>query len=59
MKGFDDVTAFTNDILEKAEVAVVTGAGFGSPNHLRLSYATDMETLKRAIERLKAYMETP
>lgn len=58
MKGFDDVTDFTNDILEKAGVAVVTGAGFGAPNHLRLSYASDMETLKNALGRLKTYMET-
>ena len=57
IKGFDDVTAFTTDILEKTGVALVTGAGFGAPEHVRLSYATDLETLKDAVSRLKRYME--
>ncbi|MFA9492438.1 pyridoxal phosphate-dependent aminotransferase [Streptococcus sp. E17BB] len=57
LKGFDDVTVFTNDILEQTGVALVTGAGFGAPSHLRLSYATDMETLKEAVRRLREYME--
>lgn len=56
MKGFDDVTDFTNDILEKAEVALVTGAGFGAPYSLRMSYATDLATLEEAIKRLNHYM---
>ncbi|GFH40745.1 pyridoxal phosphate-dependent aminotransferase [Lactococcus insecticola] len=57
MKGFTDVTAFADDILEKTGVALVTGAGFGAPENLRLSYATDMTTLKDAVARLKTYME--
>ncbi|WP_242257896.1 pyridoxal phosphate-dependent aminotransferase [Streptococcus thoraltensis] len=56
MKGFEDVTDFTNDILEKAEVALVTGAGFGAPHSLRMSYASDLETLQEAIKRLNKYM---
>lgn len=57
MKGFDNVTDFTTDILEKAEVALVTGDGFGAPENVRLSYATDLDTLKEAVARLKTYME--
>ena len=57
MKGFTDVTDFTNALLEEAEVALVTGAGFGAPENIRLSYASDMETLKEAVRRIKAYME--
>lgn len=57
MKGFTDVTDFTNAILEEAEVALVTGDGFGAPDNIRLSYASDMETLKEAVRRIKAYME--
>ena len=57
MKGFSDVTAFCDDILEETGVALVTGAGFGAPENLRLSYATDIETLLAAVKRLKAYME--
>ncbi len=47
MKGFTDVTEFTTAILEEVGVALVTGAGFGAPENIRLSYATDMDTLKR------------
>lgn len=57
MKGFTDITAFCDDILEETGVAVVTGAGFGANDNLRMSYATDMATLLEAIERLKKYME--
>lgn len=57
MKGFTDVTAFTRDILEQTGVALVTGAGFGASEHIRLSYATDLDTLKEAVKRLKHYME--
>lgn len=57
MKGFTDVTAFTAAILEEAEVALVTGAGFGAPENVRLSYATDLDTLKEAVRRLKNFME--
>lgn len=57
MKGFTDVNDFTNAILEEAQVALVTGAGFGAPDNIRLSYASDMETLKEAVRRIKAFME--
>ena len=57
MKGFTDVTAFTTAILEEVGVALVTGAGFGAPENVRLSYATDLETLNEAVQRLKQFME--
>lgn len=58
IKGFTDVTAFCDDILEETGVAVVTGAGFGADDNLRMSYATDMATLVDAVNRLKVYMTT-
>lgn len=58
MKGFTDVTTFTSHILEQTGVALVTGAGFGAPENVRLSYATDLDTLKEAVQRLKTYMST-
>lgn len=58
MKGFTDVTAFTDAILEETGVALVTGDGFGAPYNVRLSYATDIDTLKDAVNRLKIYMES-
>ena len=57
MKGYTDVTAFTTAILEEVGVALVTGDGFGAPENVRLSYATDMDTLKKAVQRLKDFME--
>ncbi|MBS5425185.1 pyridoxal phosphate-dependent aminotransferase, partial [Streptococcus sp.] len=57
IKGYTDVNDFTNAILEEAEVALVTGAGFGAPENIRLSYATDLDTLKEAVSRIKAFME--
>ncbi|WP_019769536.1 aminotransferase class I/II-fold pyridoxal phosphate-dependent enzyme, partial [Streptococcus sobrinus] len=57
LKGYDDVTAFTTAILEETGVAMVTGAGFGAPDNVRLSYATDLDTLKEAVRRLKVFME--
>ena len=57
IKGYTNVNDFTNAILEEAEVALVTGAGFGAPENIRLSYATDLDTLKEAVRRIKAFME--
>ena len=58
MKGYTDVTEFTTAILEEVGVALVTGAGFGAPENVRLSYATDLETLKEAVGRLQQFMES-
>ncbi|HEL1566659.1 TPA: pyridoxal phosphate-dependent aminotransferase [Streptococcus suis] len=57
MKGYTDVTEFTTAILEEVGVALVTGAGFGAPENIRLSYATDMDTLKEAVARLHTFMK--
>lgn len=40
-------------LLEKAHVATVPGTEFGMPGFIRLSYATNIETLKKAVERLR------
>lgn len=56
MKGYTNVTDFTNAILEEEGVALVTGEGFGAPENVRLSYASDLETLIEAVKRLKAFM---
>ena len=39
-------------LLEEARVACVAGAGFGTQPHIRLSYATSMELLVKAADRL-------
>jgi aspartate aminotransferase len=39
-------------LLEKYDVAVVPGAPFGAPRHMRLSYATSMKTIEAGLARL-------
>jgi aspartate aminotransferase len=51
----DDI-ALSELILEKAHVAVVPGTEFGAPGYIRLSYATNLETLKKAVERMAQYI---
>lgn len=58
MKGYHDVTDFTTAILEEAGVALVTGAGFGAPENIRLSYATDLESLLEAVSRIKNWINS-
>jgi len=40
-------------LINEAGVALVPGSAFGAPGHLRLSFATDLETLREATRRLK------
>jgi len=42
-----------NYLLESANVAVVPGDAFGNPDCIRISYATSMELLTVAVERIK------
>lgn len=43
-------------LLNEAHVVVTDGAGFGADGFLRISYATSMENLQTAIERIKVTM---
>ena len=40
-------------LLERAAVAVVAGEGFGSADHIRISYATSMTNLERGLDLLE------
>jgi len=48
---------FVEKLLEKAEVAVVQGSAFGLDGYFRISYATSMDNLKKALERIKSFCE--
>ena len=50
-------TEFVQKLLEKANVAVVQGSAFGLPGYFRISYATSMDNLKKAMERIKNFCE--
>ncbi|EHH1618888.1 TPA: pyridoxal phosphate-dependent aminotransferase [Enterococcus faecalis] len=55
--GYDNVTNWVEDLLQEAHVALVTGEGFGAPENVRMSYATDLMTLEKAIERMNDFIE--
>ena len=46
---------FVEKLLEKANVAVVQGSAFGLHGYFRISYATSMQKLKIAMERIKSF----
>ena len=50
-------TEFVQKLLEQANVAVVQGSAFGLPGYFRISYATSMENLKKAMDRIKFFCE--
>jgi aspartate aminotransferase len=47
----DDVALATH-LLDTAGVALVPGSAFGAPGYMRLSFATDLSSLKDAMDRL-------
>ena len=51
-------TEFVQKLLEKSMVAVVQGSAFGLDGYFRISYATSMENLKKAITRIKDFCES-
>ncbi len=51
--GSDD---FAAHLLENRKVAVVPGTGFGSPHHVRLSFATSMDNIVEGLDRIEAFV---
>jgi len=49
---------FANELLAKAQVAVVPGEAFGTDDHIRISYATSMTELERGLDRLHKFIDT-
>jgi len=50
LKNSHDVAHF---LLEAAQVAVVPGAAFEAPNHLRISYSNSLENIRQAMDQIK------
>ena len=48
---------FVEKLLEQSEVAVVQGSAFGLDGYFRISYATSMENLEKAMGRIKSFCE--
>ncbi|MBU1426463.1 MAG: pyridoxal phosphate-dependent aminotransferase [Gammaproteobacteria bacterium] len=55
LKEANDI-AFSEYLLVEAGVAVVPGSAFGSEGYVRLSFATSMDNLKKALERMTKAM---
>lgn len=49
-------SGFCEDLLEEQNLAVVPGSAFGADDCIRLSYATSLPTIERALERLAAFL---
>lgn len=54
--GFESVDDFATALLTDANVAVIPGSGFGAPSTIRLSYATSLEALTEAVERIHKFV---
>jgi len=56
--GCRDDGEFAELLLNEGGVAVVPGGGFGAPGHMRLSFACSMQTLEKALERMRKVLTT-
>lgn len=54
MDGINSDVELAEKLLAETEVALVPGTAFGLPGHLRLSFATSMENLEKALVRIKS-----
>lgn len=57
-KGFTTDADMATAILEQVEVAVVPGSAFGADKHLRISFATSMDNLINALDRIESFMQS-
>jgi len=53
--GLNCAADVAHGLLNKAHVATVAGEGFGTTEHIRISYATSMENIDKALERMRKY----
>lgn len=55
-KVLDSADALSKSLLENNGVAVVPGEGFDAPNHVRLSFATDDDSIKNGVARIREFL---
>ena len=56
--GLHSPADFARKLLHEAHVATVPGEGFGTQEHVRISYATSQKELDRGLERLRGFVES-
>lgn len=49
---------FCDALLENQQVAVIPGIAFGADDHIRLSYATDMISIEKGMDRLDKFVRS-
>jgi aspartate aminotransferase len=49
---------FCERLLDETGVALVPGTAFGSPGHMRISFAAADATLHEALGRIRAFLES-
>jgi aspartate aminotransferase len=49
---------FCQQLLERQQVAAIPGLPFGADDHIRLSYATDLETIDKGMARLEKFVRS-
>ncbi len=52
-----DSMKFCSRLLEEGKVATVPGVGFGMDGYFRVSFATDMDSIKKAIARIAEFVK--
>ncbi|MGB8885857.1 MAG: pyridoxal phosphate-dependent aminotransferase [Candidatus Korobacteraceae bacterium] len=53
--GMNSASDVAHRLLHEAHVVVIPGEGFGTRDHLRISYATSEENLERGLERMRNF----
>lgn len=53
LDNIDDDVQLAEYLIEHANVAVVPGSAFGQPGYMRISFATSMENLEKALDRIE------
>jgi aspartate aminotransferase len=54
--GIHSPADFSRKLLHEAHIATVPGEGFGTGEHIRISYATSQKELDRGLERLRKFV---
>ena len=57
MEGVENDVDFAEYLINEAGVTLVPGSAFGAPGYMRISFATSMENLQKAISRIKTALE--
>ena len=57
-KGYQDDLEFAERLLQEQGLAIVPGSAFGTPGCIRLSFATSLDILEKALDRLEKFVNS-